>query len=189
MRQNKTSFTLVEVMISIAIFAIVIISASSVFILIYQSWSRNTNYIDMLRLARWTVEKIQSDVRPCYYKTRPADNAYDNRLDVRIDDNKIAGSEHRVRYRLVSGSNILERAHSIRSTDWWYTNGDTDDSGWSFYRINDKVVNDATNPIFFCNSSSNLFTINLVMRPKPNLPEGWMNKNFYFRAKVRMRNK
>ncbi len=66
-RRLKThaGFTLIELVVAIAISAIILVCFASVFILTYKSFNGNTSAADAQNLAMLTVQKIQSETRNC----------------------------------------------------------------------------------------------------------------------------
>jgi len=64
-RKPHAGFTLIELVVAMAISAILLGSLASVFILTYKSYDANTSQAQAQNLALLTVQKIQSEVRTC----------------------------------------------------------------------------------------------------------------------------
>lgn len=176
------AFTLVEVVVSVGVFAIVIVSASSAFMLIHQSWRRNANFIDMLRDCRWATELISNDIRLAEDIVQPKTTSDKNRLDLWVDIDG-DGDRDRVRYR-VNGNN-LERSFKLFGQSG-INNAEDVDTGWNYGLLTDRLVNDK--PFSLDGKKGSSVIINLVLRPTPTQPERWLNRNFTFRAIARRRN-
>ena len=62
-KQNKNGLTLIELMITVVVSSIVILTAASVLILVFQSWRINNAYAEMRRDAALAVYLMARDVR------------------------------------------------------------------------------------------------------------------------------
>ena len=63
MLKLKKTFTLIEVTVSMAVFAIILAVAGTTFYLIFDGWRRQRNVIDMVQNARWAMELAVSEIR------------------------------------------------------------------------------------------------------------------------------
>jgi len=63
---KKTAFTLVELMVTVAISAIVILTAAAVLLMTYRSWSTNNAYVRLRRDAAFAIEIMARDIRESY---------------------------------------------------------------------------------------------------------------------------
>ena len=59
---KKTAFTLVELMMTIAIGAILILTVAAVLIMIYRSWNTNNAYVRLRRDAAYAIEFMTRDI-------------------------------------------------------------------------------------------------------------------------------
>jgi len=69
---DKKSFTLIEIMVAIVVFALVMIGAGGVFISIQQSWQTQKSISDALRDACWAVKFICNECRHTTTTSSPA---------------------------------------------------------------------------------------------------------------------
>lgn len=60
---NVRGFTFIEIMVALAVFALVIAGAAGIFISIQQAWQRQRAIIDLVQNATWATEFMSNEVR------------------------------------------------------------------------------------------------------------------------------
>ena len=182
---SLTGFTLVEVTVSMAVFAIFMISASSVFFFVQDSWRRQRNAWDMLQNGQWAIKYISTEAR----------FAQGNINVVNNDNAKGYGALKKpLHYDLPTGTGAY----------YWMGNNNTHGEANVLYRgeghnLNDAIDtkselarfvarNDSSGAAYaLFSETGGLLTITLVFRPRPDLPEGKNNRSIVFTTKVRQR--
>jgi prepilin-type N-terminal cleavage/methylation domain-containing protein len=187
------AFTLIEMLVSLAVFAVIMVTVASAFLKIYQDWARQKDYFQTLGNAQWAMRLLSSEIRQGNSSS--------------VSDVGITGMvNHTFLSFLFAENGNLD--HKI-----WYWKGDgathgnvsflyrafTDDSD-TFAHANTTahrmelarfLVNTTSGEIFNVTdrgSTNSTVTIELNMRPKPNQPEVSGNRNYTLRTRVRPRN-
>jgi len=202
----KKGFSLLEIMVATAVFALIIGSAGGLFVSVQRAWQRQKAMIDLVQNARQAMEFMTNEIRMA---------------DTSINPNASSLSlGQSIRFYLAKPS---------ESKPWWYWRGDSssDASGFgnisTLYRgegenlnqayatrqqianfivaVNPDFVNNSTgfpllpppspgdgsDPIFIYNN--NLLTIELTVRSNPTQAESSINRSYTLRTQVRPRNK
>lgn len=179
---DRKGFTLLEVLVAIAVFALIITAAAGTFASMQAAWRRQRNTIDLVQNARWALERIANELRNGANISTPGGD--------------------RVRFELSPGGS---------ATRIWYWRGNTasDTTGRGnrnfLYRGPGTNINAAYNnrqqlanfivgnpppasdPIFA--NAGGLITITLTVRPNPALPPTAPgNRDYTLRTRVRVRN-
>jgi prepilin-type N-terminal cleavage/methylation domain-containing protein len=196
---RKNGFTLVEILVSLAVFAVVMAVMASAFFKISKDWQRQRDYGLVLDNARWAMEFMSNEIRQGHSAEfedvgRPGLQTQSltahSFLTFTIDPNSPSGQDRRVYYWIGTSTlaepYVLYRSEGRKNLKF----GTADDSD---ERIElGRFVVDGTN-IF--NVSSNCASgvnctveMNLTVRPKPGQPIGPGNQNFTFWTLVRPRN-
>lgn len=180
-RGDRRSFTLLEVLVAIAVFGLVVTAAAGTFAAIQQAWRRQRNTIDLVQNARWAMERIANELR---------------RGGAPI---ATPGGGNRLRFQLSPTNRV------------WYWRGNTDsdttglgDETFLYRGVGNNLASDAypmrqqlanfivpnpppgSDPIFV--NAGGLITITLTVRPNPAQPAGPNNRDYTLRTQVRGRN-
>lgn len=175
-KRNK-AFTLVEMLVALAVFCLVIAGAGGAFTSILKTWTRQKNSFSLIENTRWAMEFMTNELR----------HADQSHLSVEADG-------ARLRFRMdpedANNSNIIQVEYNVSGSvlqrRWRWVSGG---GGWGAYQelANLVVDNPSGNDLF--SRAGGLVTIELTVRPLPAEPEGNANKNYTVRTKVRVRNK
>jgi len=158
--------------VALAVFSLVILSASSTFTTIFNSWQRQRDYLDLIKDASWALQFITNEVHLARRTGLRRLRVYSGgrRISFWIDSDGNGSSDTRVWYWKTASGSVLYRGE-----------------GFSFFiaRISpDEIVTNLTNnpsgnPIF--SLSSGVLSIELT------LAKGTKSFTAYSRAKVRNR--
>jgi prepilin-type N-terminal cleavage/methylation domain-containing protein len=190
------AFTLVEVMVGIAVFALVMAGAAGVMLSVQDSWQRQSQMADLVQNGRWAMEFLTNEIRG-------ASGANDNPggitrgMGLRIPDpppanNKIfywrgdqtsdsvSHGYNQYLYRAVSSN--MNFAYGLRQelSHFIVDNPDLVDNG-----TGNATPDGIADPIFIVNGY--VVTIELTLRSNPALPAGAGNQNYTLRTRVRVR--
>ena len=59
----KKSFTLLEIMVALVVFAMITMSIGGVFVFVQKTWQKQRDIIDLVQNARWAMEFMSNEVR------------------------------------------------------------------------------------------------------------------------------
>ncbi len=200
---SLTGFTLIEVIISLAVFSLIIASASGIFVSIQQSWQKQKNSIELTNNLRWAMEFMTNEIRSTIPSPPPVKLPASARLQIQ------AGGE-RVSFGIDTDGDFTP------DTTVWYWRGNTasDATGLGdstyIYRgtvaglgaainaaynnrkqlANFIVTNPSGNDIFSypVPLDTSFVIIELTVRPNPLQPQGRDNFNYAARTRVKIRN-
>lgn len=180
-RKKIKGFTLPEIIVAFTILALVMVTASGLFISVNQAWQRQRQTIDLVQNARWAVEFMVREIRQgrnvsVDLEFWGGESVF--RLQFELPP---GGSDNRVRYFRGNGAgfgptNVLYR----KSGAGLGPPADRQELA------NFIVDNPNGNPIF--SLVGGVLTIELTVRPRPQDPEGRGNRNYTVRTQVRPRN-
>lgn len=174
----KRGFTLLEVLVAIAVFALIITAAAGTFASIQLTWRKQRNSIDLVQNSRWALERMVNEIRQGGNVT-------------------ITGAGQRLSFRPYPGP-------PTPLVWYWRGNGGALGTNTIMYRGTGATIaaanlnrQDLANLIVFPNPSGNnifidsgggLYTIELTVRPRPTAAVGRENRNYTLRTQVRPRN-
>ncbi len=186
MARGKKTFTLIELIVSITLFAIIFITAGGAFYSVLGSWSRQRNTIEMLQNARWAADFMVNELRQGGNFSAPnggvqrvrfeIDTDGDGSLDTRVwywrGDSASDGAEHGDKTYLYRGiGHSIHQAYLARK------------------QLASFVASNLSgNRIFSLSSDKKQVTIELSVRPDPYRPAGHLNHNFTVMTDVEKRN-
>jgi prepilin-type N-terminal cleavage/methylation domain-containing protein len=176
---GRKGFTLLEVLVAIAVFALIVTAAAGTFAAIQTAWRKQRNTIDLAQNARWAMEFMANEIRQGGAPIA------------------ISGGSQRISFRPYPGP--------LTPLVWyWRGNGGALGTSSIMYRgtgANIAAANAArqelANFIVFPNPSGNaifinpaagLYTIELTVRPRPAAAAGQENRDYTLRTQVRVRN-
>lgn len=162
---RRAGFTLIEILVSLAIFAIVIAAVGGSIFSVFWATQRQRDYQQCLENGRWLMEFMANEARQAEFFVQQPQN---NRIRIRAANNiwywqgdgGILGP-NRIIFRGIG--NAIANANNFRQ------------------EISNFVVN-----VNF-NVNGDLLTIQLTLRPNPDLPSGPGNQDYILRTQVRQR--
>ena len=90
----KKGFTLLEIMVALVVFAVIVMSAGSVFVSVQQSWQKQRDIIDLVQNARWAMEFMSNEVRSALNIITPSMHENGNELKFNIGTRTIDYQEN-----------------------------------------------------------------------------------------------
>jgi prepilin-type N-terminal cleavage/methylation domain-containing protein len=192
----KSGFTLIEIMVSLVVFAIVMTAMTSAFYKTYKDWQRQRDYNLALENGRWAMELMSNEIRVAH-----ADNNLTHAGEVPLGDHQLltfhidrAGKKganlERIYYWLgytpVSERYVLYRSVINKNQDLSKAILTANRQELSRFVVEST---DIFNVSSGCAGSATNCTVilNLTVRPKPDQPETPGNRDFSFRTMVRPR--
>ena len=194
----KNGFTLIEIMVSLAVFAIVMTAMGSAFYKTYKDWQRQRDYGLVLENARWAMEFMSNEIRtgrnnPTASNTfqDTAEGALNDHelLNFRVDPTGTGNPTKRIYYfrgdlsfggdPYVLYRSLVNSGQNLNTAD----NANTRKELCRFVVDGTDIFN-----VYNCTIGNCTVAINLTVRPKPNQPESPGNRNYSFRTLVRARN-
>ncbi len=199
---RRRAFTLVEILISLAVFGLVMAAAGGALYGVYNDWRRQRNYMECIENARWAMEFMGNEIRYTIPSPPPPPPRFPPwaRLDIQASGQRVSFG-------------IDTDADNSPDTLVWYWQGNTasDTTGFGdrtyLYRGIGNTINVAYNARqqlanFIVNnpSGNDIFSfigpppdrsyliIELTLRPNPSAAEGPGNRNYTLRTQVRPRN-
>lgn len=179
---RKYGFTLVEIMVSIVVFAIVMVAVGETFFSVRQTWQRQKQTLDLVQNIRWAMDFMSNEIRQ--------------------GGNVVVGSEswggesvNRIQFELPPGG----PANRVR---YWRGNGLSFGNTTTLYRktgpglgppsltqeLANFIVDNPSGNNIFIGGGGSLYRFELTVRPKPTQPEGPGNRSYTLRNYVRPRN-
>lgn len=193
----KKGFSLLEVLVALAVFGLVMAAAAGAFSSIQQAWRKQRNTIDLVQNARWAMEFMANEIR---------------------EKNSIFDPEG-VPERLFLSPNPLSWPPSSDIVWYWRGDGTVYGNTSAIYRGTGETISIANgnrqeltnfivdntldlmnnswgsltadglpDPIFFHFYGNDPATITLTVRPRPDQPVGRENRDYVLRMRVRARN-
>lgn len=178
-------FSLIEVLVSLAVLGLIFAGAAATFSSVQQAWRKQRNTIDLVQNARWALERMANEIRQ-------------GGAPVTIS----GGGGERIRFRPSPGP---------PAPFVWYWRGNTPSDGTGFgdrnfiyrgegtglgglggaYNVRQQLANFiVANPSgnnIFTNAGGGLYTIELTVNPKSGPPPP-TSGNYTLRTQVRVRN-
>jgi prepilin-type N-terminal cleavage/methylation domain-containing protein len=195
----RHGFTLIEIMVSLAVFGIVMATMGSAFYKTFKDWQRQRDYGSVLENARWAMEFMSNEIRMGRNNTTSNNSFNDSGegllndgelLNFRVDPNATGNPTMRIYYF---------RGHSSFGGDPYVLYRSLVTSGQDLTTADDVTVRkelcrfvvngtEIFNVSSGCTTGNCSVAINLTVRPKPDQPEGPGNRNYSYRTLVRPRN-
>ncbi len=175
MLKLRKAFTLVEIMVALAVLSLITAASTGIYFSMQQSWQRQSTFLDLIQNIRWAEESMSNEIR--------ATDAL----------NVLAGGD-----RL--WFNLDTNADNISDTRVWYWRGDTasDTTGLGdrtyLYRGTGNNINQAylsreqLANFIVDNTNGNVIFINTVGLLTIELTASKNNRTYTLRTKVRPRN-
>lgn len=182
---DRKGFTLLEVLVAIAVFALIITAAAGTFASMQTAWRKQRNTIDLVQNARWALEFMTNEIRGAGVTTINI-NGPGTQLTFQIDPNADGNPPFRtIRYRRI-GNTLRRRQLSPPVTP--------EQELLANFIVVDAINNLTGLPppdgiadqIF--NNAAGLLTLRLTVRPRPGMPVGPGNRDYTLRTRVRVRN-
>ena len=195
---RKNGFTLIEILVSLAVFAVVMAVMASAFFKISQDWQRQRDYNLVLDNARWAMEFMSNEIRKGHADSNVTiigeSTLNDHELLTFTVDPTHGSKDRKIYYwrgKVGTGEPyILYRSEFKSNKDFNTGNADSANVRQELSRF----VVDGTD-IFNVSSGCAAFPtanctveVNLTVRSKPDQPVGPGNQNYTFRTLVRPRN-
>ncbi|MFA5008707.1 MAG: prepilin-type N-terminal cleavage/methylation domain-containing protein [Candidatus Omnitrophota bacterium] len=86
-KKTKISFTLIEVVVAIAVFTVIITSFSGIFMAVYNGWFSQTTDANLVDDLRWAFTYMSQEIRQAGTFTLVNQNTISFRLDTNNDGN------------------------------------------------------------------------------------------------------
>lgn len=176
---RKKGFTLLEVMVAIAVFTFIVTAAAGTFVSMQQAWRVQKTSVNLVQNARWAMEFMANELRQ-----GGAPIAITGGVNTRLSFRPYPGAPSPLVW-------------------YWRGNGGAFGTNSIIYRgvgntiaaanlnrqelVNFIVTNPSGNLIFIA-AGGGLYTIELTVRPRPTQPIGRDNRNYSVRTQVRPRN-
>lgn len=181
-QDSLTGFTLVEIMVALAVFAIIIVGAAGLFISVRDSWRIQKTNLELAQNARWAMEFITNEVRHSSIGTVVIqESGRALRFGVNTDGNIANGDDQRVVYWRGNDSVDSCGGSSQGYQNYLYRGigNNVNNACPGRHQIADFIADNPNNdPIFIENGG--VVTITLTVENN--------NKNLTLRSRVRPRN-
>jgi prepilin-type N-terminal cleavage/methylation domain-containing protein len=193
---RKNGFTLIEIMVSLAVFAMVMATMGSAFYKTYKDWQRQRDANLVLENARWAMEFMSHEIKRAHANNDVkinGENILNDRELLTFTVDPTHGTKDRKIYywRGKSGCGepyILYRSEFKSNKNFNTGNADSANVRQELSRFVVSGTN-IFNVSAGCATSTNCTVeVNLTVRPKPDQPESPGNRNYSFRTIVRPRN-
>lgn len=182
--KNKKGFSLIEVLVSLAVLGLIFAGAAGAFSSVQQAWRAQRNAIDLVQNSSWALERMVNEIRQGWSVSLLPPAASPPFATGRIISfYPYSGAFSRVWYWRGNGGNNGDVNIFYRGEGMTFTTANT----FREELANLIVDNPGTSRIFF-DPSPGLYTIELTVRPRPTLPAGRENHDYTLRTKVRVRN-
>lgn len=181
-------FTLLEVLVAIAVFSLIVTAAAGTFAAIQAAWRKQRNIMDLAQNARWAMEFMANEIRLSSASAAPGwaqvqIQAGGRRIQFGRDadgDGDVDGSDIQVQFERPAGANtILRRRQRTGGGGPW--------GAWQEL-ANYIVFPNPSGNFIFINAGSGLYTIELTVRPRPTAAVGRENRDYTLRTQARVRN-
>jgi prepilin-type N-terminal cleavage/methylation domain-containing protein len=189
---RKNGFTLIEIMVSLAVFAVVMAVMGSAFYKISQDWQRQRDYSSVLDNARWAMQFMINEIRRAHANNEinvaGQSTLNDHELLTFTVDPASGVKDRRIYYwrgKSPNGEPYILYRGEVKS------NKNFGNAASARQELSRFVVDgtDIFNVSAGCATSINCTVeLNLTVRPKPDQPVGPGNQNYTFRTLVRPRN-
>lgn len=191
---GRKGFTLLEVLVAIAVFALIVTAAAGTFATIQAAWRKQRNTIDLAQNARWAMEFMANEIRLSSVSAAPPWAQIQIILGGRgirfgrdsDADNDVAIGDIQVQFRRPAGAiTQIQRRQRTRTgppgPPW---------SAWTAWEelANFIVFPNPSGNAIFINPALGLYTIELTVRPRPAAAVGRENRDYTLRTQVRVRN-
>ena len=179
---KHNSFTLIETLVGVIILGLIMVVMTRVLISAQMSYSKQSSNVLVLSEGRWALEFMSNELRYATVssvKTTGFWPSYWNGKRIEFQG-YIDGSLKKIRYerRREWGAGFINKLVRKVKSGWGWGQG---------VDITALVPLNSSAPIFSDNGSG-LITIELTLRPRPDLSERQWNRSITFRTKVRARN-
>ncbi len=185
---TRRGFTLLEVLVAIAVFGLIAAGTAGAFASMQQAWRKQRNTMDLAQNSRWAMEFTVNELRHATAAAAPAwaraqIQAGGRRIQFGRDadgDNDVDGSDIQIQIERPAGPNtIFRRRQRTGGAGAW--------GAWQELANFIVFPNPSGNNIFI-DSGGGLYTIELTVRPQPAQAAGRENRNYTLRTRVRVRN-
>ena len=178
MNNKRKVFTLVEVLVGIAVFGLIMGAVASLVISSQEAWGKQSANTILIQEGRWALEMISSEIRSARVSTIKTSGFWPSSLNgKRIEFVDRSGTRIRYQRDRVGGTFTNELIRREKIGFFWGPKS----------KLSIFVVDNPGNGDIFTNASG-LVTIFLTLRPFPTRGEGRGNRNFSLRTMVRARN-
>ena len=194
-QKSPRAFTLIEVLISLAVFSIITTTMGSVFFYLYRDWKRQKDYMNVLQDSYWAIEALSSEMR------QATDIAAETDPDGwRITTNYLPDGECPIttapqfvwiwrgteagignENNTYGYNGFLYRAYG-RQKD---SNIECRHGAWQYRNVMCRFV---ANYTYVYNVTTSLVYMNMTLRPQPDAPEGPFNRHLTVNTIIRRRN-
>jgi prepilin-type N-terminal cleavage/methylation domain-containing protein len=195
-RNATRAFTLLEILVSLAVFAVIMTTVGSVFFSLYRDWKKQKDYLNVLQDSFWAVDALSSEIRQAtdiVNSTNPT--GWRLTTNYLPDQNCLFYGTDPQYVWLWRGT----RAGIANENGTYGYNGflyrgygcDKDNlyacrhGAWQYRNIMCRFV---TNYASVFNTTTGLIYLNLTLRPQPDAPEGPYNRAFNVNTVIRRRN-
>lgn len=173
---SPKAFSLLEIMVAIAIFTLVIVGAGGTFLPIQQAWQRQRQTIDLIQNVRWAMEFMVNEIRGGGNFTVVSGDSVQLELPP-------GGAPNRVWYWRGDDGTYGSRNTLFRGTGAGLGNANNNRQ-----ELANLIVDNPSGNNIFIDAGGNLYTIELTVRPKPTEPESSGNRSYTSRTQARPRN-
>lgn len=182
-RNNESGFTLLEVLVALAVLGMVMAGASGIFSSVQQAWRKQRNTLDLVQNARWAMEFMANEARSTTETGLPGwariqIQMAGQRLQLGIDSDGNTVPDKQVQYQRIAATNTIQRRWRNFPGPW---------QAWEELANFVVFPNPSGNPIF-SNPAAGLYAIELTVRPQPTQPVGRENRDYTLRTQARPRN-
>lgn len=185
---GRKGFTLLEVLVAIAVFSLIATAAAGTFAAIQAAWRKQRNTIDLAQNARWAMEFIANELRLSSVAAAPGWAQVQiqpggRRIQFGRDadgDGDVDGLDIQVQFERPAGPNtILRRRQRTGGAGPW--------GAWEELANFIVFPNPSGNAIFI-NPTLGLYTVELTVRPRPTVAAGGENRDYTLKTQVRVKN-
>jgi type II secretory pathway pseudopilin PulG len=196
-RNAARAFTLLETLVSMGVFAMIMMIVGSIFFSLYRDWKRQKDYLNVLQDSFWAVDTLSSEIRQATNIVNST-NPTGWRLTTNYLPSKICIGWPITTTQYVWIWRGTEAGIENENDTYGYNGflyrgyGCSKDSNleWNHgaWQYRNTVCRFLTNYTYEYNSTTQLVYFNLTLRPQPDAPEGPLNRGFNVNAVIRRRN-
>ncbi len=189
-----TGFTLIEIMVSLVVFAMLMAAMGSAFYKIYKDWQKQRDYGLAMENGRWAMELMAREIKSAHADINVTNSGESplntgELLNFLVDPDGGGNPHNKKIYYWRGKSGCGEPYVLYRSMVNWNQDFTQAQTATRRRELTRSLV-DGTEifNVSGCAVENCTVVMNLTLRPKPQQPEGQGNRNVYFRTLVRPRN-
>jgi len=192
---GRRGFSLLEILVSLAVFSVVMVSAGGIFFIMYRDWTRQRDYLKCMQDVYWGIEFMSVEVRQAEaidLQPPPSGGFPPQRLrpDMAVDEwvwywrgNNNSDNEDQEH----GFTGFIYRALTTRDI---FRPGvlDTENRAYNRRRVLIRFIVNNPGEAFFYTAAGSLATLQFTLRPFPERDAALGNRDYRVRTVIRRRN-